>query len=110
MIAARRVEFYVAPDGTIPFLKWLESLSDASIRARVRVRIDRIALGNFGYCTSVGEGVSELKIDAGPGYRVYFGQRGARLVILLCGGTKKHQRRDISLAKECWKEYRGRHA
>jgi putative addiction module killer protein len=110
MIAARRVEFYVAPNGTIPFLEWLSSLSDAHVRARVRVRIDRIALGNFGFCASVGEGVSELKIDTGPGYRVYFGQKGTQLVVLLCGGTKKHQQRDISLAKEYWKEYRDRHA
>jgi len=69
------------------------------------VRLDRVSLGNFGDCRSVGEGVQELRIDYGPGYRVYFGQHGSTIVLLLCGGDKDSQAKDIDLAKHYWKEY-----
>ncbi len=75
---------------------------------RIRVRLDRVSLGNFGDCHSVGEGVQELRIDYGPGYRVYFGQAGSTIVLLLCGGDKDTQSKDISLAKYYWNEYRRR--
>lgn len=72
------------------------------------MRLDRISLGNFGDCRSVGEGVQELRIDYGPGYRVYFGQLGSTIVLLLCGGDKSAQAKDINLAHYYWSEYRRR--
>ena len=99
---------YLRPDGKCPFRYWLRSLKNAKTRARIRVRINRIRLGNFGDCKSVGSGVSEFRIDYGPGYRVYFGRVGEKLVLLLCGGTKKNQEKDIKLAKEYWYDYKKR--
>lgn len=96
---------YLRPDGSCPFRNWLRSLKDINARARIRVRINRIRLGNFGDCKPVGSGVSELRIDYGPGYRVYFGRAGEKLVMLLCGGSKKNQEKDIKLAKEYWHGY-----
>jgi putative addiction module killer protein len=99
---------YLRLDGRCPFRKWLRSLKDVNARARIRVRINRIRLGNFGDCKSVGNGVSEFRINYGPGYRVYFGRVGEKLVLLLCGGTKKNQEKDIKLAKEYWYDYKKR--
>lgn len=82
------------------FRDWLGALRDRSARARIQVRLDRLALGNPGDVKPVGEGVSELRITYGPGYRVYFVQRGAVLIILLCGGDKASQSRDIERAKD----------
>ncbi|NKC30205.1 type II toxin-antitoxin system RelE/ParE family toxin [Falsiroseomonas selenitidurans] len=84
---------------TAAFEAWLDGLKDSSAKARVLVRIDRMQNGNFGDWKSVGDGVSELRITYGPGYRVYFTQRGAVLVVLLGGGTKARQSRDIAAAK-----------
>lgn len=80
------------------FVEWLDSLSDIRARARVLVRIERFAAGNPGDVKPVSEGVSELRIDYGPGYRVYFKKRGRKLVILLAGGDKSTQTRDIKKA------------
>lgn len=77
-------------------------------RARIRVRLNRVRLGNFGDCKSVGGGVSELRIRYGPGYRVYLGRKGNRLVILLYGGDKRTQSNDIALAQQYWANYRRR--
>ena len=84
---------------TAVFVKWLSGLKDRVARARIAVRIDRLALGNPGDVKAVGAGVSEMRIDHGPGYRVYFARRGKVLVLLLCGGDKKSQARDIAAAK-----------
>ncbi|MEJ5309602.1 MAG: type II toxin-antitoxin system RelE/ParE family toxin [Anaerolineae bacterium] len=96
---------YLTESGQNPFREWLESLSDRQARARIRVRLNRIRLGNFGDCKSVGRGVSELRVPHGPGYRVYFGRQGNTVVILLYGGDKKTQSQDIALAQEYWKDY-----
>jgi putative addiction module killer protein len=104
----REIREYLRPDGKCPFRNWLRSLKDVNARARIRVRINRIRLGNFGDCKSVGGGVSELRVDYGPGYRVYFGRVGEKLVLLLCGGSKKGQEKDIKLAKEYWYDYKRR--
>jgi putative addiction module killer protein len=80
------------------FAKWLLRLRDIRARARIQARIDRMELGNFGNAKPVGEGVSEMKINYGPGYRVYFVQRGSELVILLAGGDKSSQSKDIRKA------------
>jgi putative tricarboxylic transport membrane protein len=88
------------------FDHWLRKLRDVGARARIQARIDRFAMGNPGDVEPVGEGVSELRIDYGPGYRVYFLSRGRMLVVLLCGGDKSSQRRDIARAKEIAREWR----
>jgi putative addiction module killer protein len=80
------------------FKKWIDGLLDINARARVLTRIERLSLGNSGDCKPVGEGVSELRIHYGPGYRVYFKKRGRLLVILLAGGDKRTQSRDIKTA------------
>lgn len=100
---------YRTENGRSPYREWLHSLRDREARARVRVRIDRVALGNFGDWHAVG-GVSELRIQFGPGYRVYFGRQGNTVVILLCGGDKSTQTQDIELAKAYWADYQRRTA
>lgn len=81
------------------FADWLEGLRDRQARARILMRIDRAEDGNYGDCEPVGEGVSEMRIHYGPGYRVYFVERGKEVVILLAGGTKRTQKKDIVRAK-----------
>jgi len=83
---------------TATFTKWIDGLRDIRARARVLARIERLAVGHAEDVKSIGEGVSEMRIDYGPGYRVYFKKRGRSLVILLAGGDKRSQRRDISTA------------
>lgn len=85
---------------TVTYAQWFERLRDRQARARINARIRRLSLGNPGDVKPVGEGVSELRIDYGPGYRVYFVQRGDRLVVLLAGGDKRTQDRDIQTALE----------
>ena len=84
------------------FAEWIDTLRDRAGAARVLRRLARLERGNPGDVAAVGEGVSELKIDFGPGYRVYFGQRGQELVIILGGGDKSTQERDIKAAKKLW--------
>lgn len=83
---------------TEDFSKWLRGLRDRQARARIQTRIDRLQLGLAGDVKPVGEGVSELRVDYGPGYRIYFAQRGRALVILLAGGDKRTQDKDIKIA------------
>lgn len=83
---------------TETFVRWLDGLRDVRARARVQVRIERLAAGNAGDVEPVGEGVSELRIDYGPGYRVYFKKQGREVVILLAGGDKRTQPADIKTA------------
>jgi len=80
------------------FIQWLDDLRDIQGRARIQARIERLAAGNPGDVAPVGEGVSELRIDYGPGYRVYFKKRGHELIILLAGGDKNTQAKDIKMA------------
>ncbi|MDZ7642177.1 MAG: type II toxin-antitoxin system RelE/ParE family toxin [Desulfurivibrio sp.] len=85
---------------TARFTKWFRSLKDRRAKARIQARIDRVEMGHFGDVAPVGEGVSELRIFYGPGYRVYFVQKDAVVVILLSGGDKSSQKADIAKAKE----------
>ena len=105
-VSEKQVESYVRSDGTCPFDAWIDSLRDRRARAIIRIRIGRVRLGNLGNCESVGSGVLELKIDYGPGYRVYFGQVATKLVVLLCGGDKSSQGKDIRKATEYWEDYK----
>jgi putative addiction module killer protein len=99
---------YQAEDGRVPFTEWLQSIHDKQALAKVRVRLRRLEAGLFGDCASIGDGVLELREHHGAGYRVYFGRHGNTVVILLCGGTKRSQERDIRLAKEYWAEWKWR--
>jgi putative addiction module killer protein len=86
------------------FISWVAGLKDQRAVARVDVRLRRLALGNMGDVKSLGDGVSEIRIDYGPGYRLYFTKQGDRIVVLLCGGDKKRQSADIERAKKMAKE------
>jgi putative addiction module killer protein len=101
------VRSYVDANGHSPFEDWLNILEDAAA-ARVTTALYRMEQGNFSNVKGVGAGVLEYRINVGPGYRIYFGRDGERTVILLGGGTKKRQDRDISRAVALWTEYRKR--
>lgn len=102
----KKVEFYVTANGKSPFVEWLESLRDIKARAQIKKRLRRAELGNLGEYNSVGQGVYEMKIHFGPGYRAYFGMDGQHFVLLLCGGDKSTQSKDIKLAQEYWADWR----
>jgi putative addiction module killer protein len=104
-VQPRQIQNYLRADGTNPFENWYDSLRDTRARNRIQLRLKRVIAGNLGDCSSVGEGVFELKIDYGPGYRVYFGQVGLTIVLLLVGGDKSTQEQDIKKAKEYWEDY-----
>jgi putative addiction module killer protein len=104
-IRQREIEEYLDENGKSPFREWILSLKDIKTRARIRMRVNRLWLGNFGDCRFLGNGVYELKIDLGPGYRIYLGRESDVILILLCGGDKKNQRKDIVKAKKLWQDY-----
>ena len=95
------IRIYARSDGAEPYTVWERGLADRTVRGRIRARIARLRLGNFGDSKRVGE-VFELRIDVGPGYRVYYGREGDDVVILLCGGDKASQARDIERAEAYW--------
>jgi putative addiction module killer protein len=99
------IRYYVASSGLQPFAAWFADLEPVA-RAKVTRAVVRLEQGNFSNVKSVGEGVLEYRIDFGPGYRVYFGRDGEALVILLTGGTKKRQQRDIDAAHDYWQDYK----
>ncbi len=101
-----RIEEYVA-EGVSPFRRWFDDL-DAQAAAFVTAAIERLGEGNTSNVKSIGEGAAELKINRGPGYRVYFGWDGKTLVILLGGGTKRRQQNDIDAALRRWRDYKKR--
>jgi len=102
----KRVIVYADAQGKEPFTLWLNGLRDQVGRTRILARVARLAQGNYGDYAPVGEGVSELRLFFGPGYRVYFGEHGETVVVLLCGGDKDSQQRDIQQAQAYWREYR----
>ncbi|HOO82863.1 MAG TPA: type II toxin-antitoxin system RelE/ParE family toxin [Alphaproteobacteria bacterium] len=102
----KTVMVYQDENGKEPFTDWLNGLRDQKGRRAILKRIGRLELGLYGDCEPVGEGVLELRIFLGPGYRVYFGEDGDNIVVLLSGGDKGSQDRDIKTAKEFWKEYK----
>lgn len=105
MIDIRR---YVTAAGKDVIGDWLSNLKDIRARARITVRIDRLSAGNFGDCKSLGQGLYELRIDLGPGYRVYYSMVGTEVVLLLCGGDKRRQSSDIQRAIEYLSDYKER--
>ena len=101
------VEYYIDSDGRSAFADWFDAL-DVTAAARVATAVNRISRGAVSNVKGVGDGVLEYRIDAGPGWRIYFGRDGARLVILLAGGTKRRQEVDIEAAKRRWTDYKAR--
>lgn len=98
---------YEAENGARPFARWFDRL-DTQAALKIRTAIARMENGNFSNVKPVGQGVSEYRMDFGPGYRIYFGRDGGRLVILLGGGTKRQQGRDIDAARDRWAVYKAR--
>ncbi len=103
-----QVVAYQTTDGRTPYADWLASLTDRQARARIVVRVNRMAAGNFGDCKTLRDGVQELRIDHGPGYRVYLSRQGPVLVLLLCGSDKGDQGRAIERAIEHLNEWKQR--
>jgi putative addiction module killer protein len=99
---------YLTRAGRNPVSEWIAELADAHAKARIRDRIDRLSQGNLGDSKALGGGLSELRIDWGPGYRVYYGMIGRNCVLLLCGGDKRKQSSDIQRAHEYLGDYRER--
>jgi len=104
------VLIYQSANGRKPFADWLEALKDRQARAKIRTRIDRLALGNPGDHRALDGGIVELRIDWGPGYRVYFTRTGNTILLLLCGGDKTTQQKDIEHAKAYLQDYKTRTA
>jgi putative addiction module killer protein len=103
-----KITYYTDEAGRKPFREWYLSLRDKTAMQKIAVRLGRLELGNFGVCKGIGGGVMELKIDYGPGYRVYYAIDGETVVLLLIGGDKKSQQRDIEAAQEFWKSHKER--
>lgn len=104
----RQIEIYVSHDDKAPFETWLRKLKDRDARARIQSRIARLRLGNLGDCKSVGGSIYELRVDYGPGYRVYFAQVESKIILLLCAGDKRTQQADIKKARQYWKDFQQR--
>lgn len=100
-----RIESFITSEGIEPFAKWFNTLNSIAA-AKISTALYRMELGNYSNVKSLGEGIFEYKIDFGPGYRIYFGQDGENLVILVGGGSKKQQDKDIKIAKQYWQEYK----
>jgi putative addiction module killer protein len=105
-VRPRKLVLYETGDGKCPWLEWFNVLKDRKAQATIDARLLRLQRGNFGDSKVIGAGVSELRVHFGPGYRIYFGQDGDTLVLLLCGGTKRSQKRDIDRALAYWNDYR----
>ena len=103
------IQDYLTNDGKDPFKDWVSKLADRVARAKVLARVQRMAAGNFGDCKHLDEGVWELRIDHGPGYRVYYARAGNRLILLLIGGDKRRQQSDIDVAVTYWNDWQRRH-
>lgn len=99
---------YVTQTGAIVVSEWLAGLTDKQARARIAVRFLRLTAGNFGDCKPVGGGVWEMRVDYGPGYRVYYAMVGKTCLLLLCGGDKRKQSADIARAVQYWSDYQRR--
>ena len=108
-VQPRNLQIYQTQNGQKPFIQWLESIQDLGTQGRIDRRLERLANGNFGDCRPIGDGVFELRIHFGPDYRIYFGELDDTIVLLLCGGDKSSQERDIRRAKTYWLQYKETH-
>ena len=105
---SKQVIFYADANGKEICANWLDQLKDRTGRQRILARLRRVEQGNYGDHKRLREGVLELRLNFGPGYRIYFAEDGAKIVVLLCGGDKRTQASDIKLAIAFWKEYQNR--
>ncbi|MGD0888285.1 MAG: type II toxin-antitoxin system RelE/ParE family toxin [Acidobacteriaceae bacterium] len=103
-VKPKEIRIYENEEGHAPFSEWMDR-QEAPLYGKLMARLERVELGNLGDHRGIGEGVFELRIDFGAGYRIYFGLDGSELVVLLIGGTKKTQQRDIDTAKHYWRNY-----
>jgi len=103
-----QITHYLSHSGQDVYQQWLDKLTDRRAKAKITVRVNRLAQGAFGDCKPLRDGVWELRIDQGPGYRIYYAQTGKRLVLLLLGGDKRHQAADIEKAINFWQDYQRR--
>ena len=102
------IRHYLSETGLDHYQEWLDHLKDRTAKARITVRVNRLAAGAYGDCKPLSNGVWELRVDHGPGYRVYYAQAGKKLVLLLLGGDKRQQQTDIEKALRYWSEYQKR--
>jgi len=107
-ISPYSISYYLTEAGKKPFKEWLDGLKDIVARQKIRIRLDHVRLGNLGKNRCVGKGIFELKVDYGPGYRVYYGLEKNTVVLLLLGGDKSTQKKDIAQAKVYWEDYKRR--
>lgn len=105
-VQPRELQFYRAPNGYEPFAEWFNAIRDTTTRTRIQRRLVRLEAGNFGDCHGIGAGVFELRFHFGAGYRIYFSNPDNRHILVLCGGDKSTQSRDIERAKNYWLEYK----
>lgn len=105
-VKPKEIRVYKTDAGRTPFTEWLYGLKDKNIRFRVRQRLDRLTLGNYGDYKSMGEGLLEMRLQFSSGYRIYFGEVNNYIVLLLCAGDKSTQAKDIKLAKQYWQEFK----
>ncbi len=104
--AEKIIAIFQLDNGEEPFSDWVDNLNDLSARAIIRNRVNRLKMGNFGDSKFIGSGVCELKINFGPGYRIYFGKQDQTVIILLCGGDKSTQVTDIQKAIKYWSQFK----
>lgn len=108
IIREKEIKTYKTIAGKEPFHIWLDGLKDRTTRVRIRRRLDRVKQGNYGDVKPVGEGVLEIRLQFGSGYRIYFGEINNHIVLLLSGGDKSTQTKDIQLAQQYWNEFKNR--
>ena len=108
-VQPQEIQYYRTPNMQRPFIEWLGSIQDRKTQRRIRARIERLKFGNFGDAKFIGEGVFEMRLHFGAGYRIYFGKVDNTIILLLCGGDKSSQTRDIEQAKTYWQEYKETH-
>jgi putative addiction module killer protein len=105
-VQRRKLVLYETVGGRCPWREWFDGFKGQKVKAAIDARLLRLQRGNLGDCKAIGAGVSELRVHFGAGYRIYFGQEGDTLVVLLCGGSKGSQKRDINRARAYWSDYR----
>jgi putative addiction module killer protein len=105
-VIPQQIEVYETEAGRVPYSEWVLALRDKQAFARISIRLDRVALGNLGDYKPIADGVFELRVDTGAGYRAYFGRVDSSTIVLLWGGDKSTQQRDIERAIEYWADYR----
>ena len=100
------IKIYKTASGKCPFDEWLNDLANKKAQVAIDLRLERVKMGNLGQCKSLGNMVFELKVDIGPGYRIYFGKIGTNIILLLCAGDKRSQQRDIVKAKKYFQNFK----